>query len=301
MKRFYKITLIAALICIVFGFGMVAVGAVQGGMQSFLNMVDNNEFTISGGNTVHFGVMENDEKEYEDRDYSFPAEAIDKLELDIGASMLEVKYEDVDQYQVQVRQSKRGYIYCEEDEDTLNIESGIESSAFNLGEEKGNKIILTIPKDAKLREIELTLGAGSCTGDKLCADAIFVEVGAGSLKVDKLKAEKTMELTVGAGNIEVDKIEAGQLELECEAGRCYAKKVITKADIDLSCDAGYVYMGLQAAEESYNYDLSCSIGSLKIAGQQHSGIDFSKETDHGADRELTAECDVGAIEIDFNK
>ncbi len=301
MKRFYKIILIAALICIVFGFGMVAVGAVQGGMQSFLNMVDNNEFTISGGNVVHFGVLENDKKEYEDRDYSFPVETIDKLELDIGASILEVKYEDVDQYQVQVRQSKRGYIYCEESENTLNIESGIESSAFNLGGEKGNKIILTIPKDAKLREIELSLGAGSCTGDKLSADTILVEVGAGSLEVDKLKAEKTMELTVGAGNIEVDKIEAEQLDLECEAGRCYAKKVTTKADIDLSCDAGYVYMGLQAAEESYNYDLSCSIGSLKIAGQQHSGVDFSKDTDHGADRELTAECNVGAIEIEFDQ
>lgn len=301
MKRFYKIILIAALICIVFGFGMVAVGAVQGGMQSFLNMVDNNEFSISGGNIVHFGMMEKDEKEYEDRDYSFPVEAIDKLELDIGASLLEVKYEDGDQYQVQVRQSKRGYISCEEDEGTLNIESGIESSTFNLGGEKGNKIILTIPKDAKLREIELTLGAGSCTGDRLCADTIFIEVGAGNLEVDKLKAEKTMELTVGAGNIEVDKIEAGQLEVECEVGRCYAKKVTTKADIDLSCDAGYVYMGLQAAEESYNYDLSCSIGSLKIAGQQYNGVDFSKDTDHGADKELTAECNVGAIEIEFDQ
>lgn len=299
MKKFYKITLIAAIICIVFGFGMVAAGAAQGGMQLFLNMIDNNEFSISAGN-IHSLYVLNDE-EYEDRDYFFPAEEIDKLELDIGASILEIKYEDAEQYQVQVRQSKRGYIYCEEGGSVLSIESGIETSGINIGKEKANKITLTIPKDAELREIELTLGAGTCTGDKLWADVISVEVGAGNLDIDELKAKKIMELSVGAGNIEVDKIEAGQLELECEAGRCYVKKVATKDDIDLSCDAGYVYMELQAAEESYNYDLSCSMGSLKVAGQQHSGIDFSKETDHGADRELTAECNVGAIEIEFNQ
>lgn len=301
MKKFYKVTLITALLCIVFGFCMVAAGAVQGGIQLFLNMVDNNEFSISGGDMIHWFVMEDDDKEYEDIDYSFPMKEIDKLELDIGASSLQIKYEDIEEYQVQVHQSKRGYIFCEKAGSVLSIESGIENSVINLGGETGNKITLTIPKEAKLKEIELTLGAGSCTGDKLCASTMSIEIGAGNLEVDELKAEKTMELSVGAGNIEADKIEARQLELECEAGRCYVKKVTTKDDIDLTCDAGYVYIGLQGTEESYNYDLSCAMGSLKVAGQQHSGVDFSKETDHGADKELTAECNVGAIEIEFKE
>lgn len=299
MKKFYKITLIAALLCIVFGFCMVAAGAVQGGIQLFLNMVDNNEFSISGGDIIHLSMLEDDDEEYEDIDYSFPMEDIDKLELDIGASSLQIKYEDVEEYQVQVRQSKRGYIFCEEDGSVLSIESGIENSVIHLGGETGNKITLTIPKDAELKEIELTLGAGSCSGEKLCAHTMSIEIGAGNLDVDQLKAEKTMELSVGAGNIQADKIEAKQLELECDAGRCYVKKVTTKNDISLTCDAGYVYVGLQGTEESYNYDLSCSMGSLKVAGQQHSGVDFSKETDHGADKELKVECNVGAIEIEF--
>lgn len=280
MKKFYKSTLITALICFVLGFGLVAIGAVQGGIQLFLNMVDNNEFAISNGNFHSLYWIENDGN-YEDREYSFPAEEINSLELDIGASMLEIKYEDTDQYHILMRQVPVGYGECDVENGALYLETGIESSVIGLGTGKieTNKITLTIPKDAKLKDINLTLGAGSCKGKSLCADTITIEIG--------------------AGNAEVDAIDAGLLEMECEAGRCIAESVMTKDNIDVTCDAGYLYMEIEGTEKSYNYDLDCSLGSIEIAGKEHNGMDFSKDIDNDADKNLTAECNVGSIEIEF--
>lgn len=300
MKKFYKSTLITALICFVLGFGLVAIGAVQGGIQLFLNMVDNNEFAISNGNFHSLYWIENDGN-YEDREYSFPAEEINSLELDIGASMLEIKYEDTDQYHILMRQVPVGYGECDVENGALYLETGIESSVIGLGTGKieTNKITLTIPKNTKLKDINLTLGAGSCKGKSLCADTITIEIGAGNLELDRLEAEKTLDLQVGAGNAEVDAIDAGLLEMECEAGRCIAESVMTKDNIDVTCDAGYLYMEIEGTEKSYNYDLDCSLGSIEIAGKEHNGMDFSKDIDNDADKNLTAECNVGSIEIEF--
>jgi hypothetical protein len=298
MKKFYKGTLITALICIVFGLGMVAAGAMQGGFQLFLNMVNNNEFAISDGVFPSWYWFDEDVN-YEDGEYSFPAEEINSLELDIGASTLEIKYEDTDQYHILMRQAPVGYGECGVDNGVLYLESSIETSGINFGTTKANKITLTIPKDAELKDINLILGAGSCTGKSFCADTITIEIGAGNLELDRLVAKKALDLQVGAGNVEVDEIEAGLLEIECEAGRCFADSIVTTDNIDVTCDAGYVYMGIEGPEKSYNYELDCSLGSIEIAGKGHSGMDFSKKTDNDADKNLTAECNVGSIEIEF--
>lgn len=298
MKKLYKVILCTALFCIVVGFGMLVAGATQGGMQLFLNMMDNNEFAFS----PHiYSMYVSDGEEYEDKDYTFLEEEVKSLDLDIGASTMEIKYEDVDEYQIQVKNAKLGYSKCEMNDGVLSIESNIDRVGVSWGKQKGNKVTLIIPKKAKLKEIELSLGAGSCTGDYLSAEEMELEIGAGNIQFETLEARKTMDLSVGAGNVEVDRLEAGSLELECEAGRCYVKSAATTDNITLTCDAGYTYMKLEGEKDSYNYDLDCSMGNIEVAGNRHSGVDFSKETDHGADKELVVECNVGSVEIEFEK
>ncbi len=297
MKKFYRVVLCIALLCIVLGFCMVAVGAAQGGMQLVLSMLDNNEFAFSVRDSY-----DGDEDDYEDQDYTFPISQVKSMDLDMGASVMEIKYEDVEEYRVQVKNNKKyGYSKCYVEDGVLTIESNFDYWGVSWGKEKANKITLVIPQKVELKEIELSLGAGSCTGDSLSAEVMDIEIGAGNLQLNTLKAKKTMELSVGAGNAEIDNLEAESLEIECEAGRCYAGNVTTISDINLNCDAGYAYLNLKGAKDSYNYDLECSVGSIKLDGKQYSGLDFSKETDHGADKQLTAECNVGAIEIEFNQ
>lgn len=302
MKKFYKGTLITALICIVFGLGMVVAGAVQGGFQLFLNMVDNNEFAISGDVFPSWYWFDED-VEYEEGEYYFQTEEVEKLNLDIGASILEIKYADTDQYYIHMQQTPVGCVSCNLENGVLFIESSVETPKISFGtaKTKANKITLTIPENAKIKEFEMILGAGSCTGKYLSADNITIEVGAGNLELDKLEAEKSLSLLVGAGNVEANSIEAGQLEVECGAGRCFIDGAMTVEDIDVTCDAGYVHMDIEGTENSYNYDLECSVGSIKMAGKQYSGLDFSKEIDNDAEKTLTAECNVGCIEIDFEK
>lgn len=297
MKKCYKVILCIALICIVLGFGMLTVGAAQGGIQLFLKMCTNNEFAFSTENLDYWN-----EKDYKKNEYTFSSDEIKKLDLDIGASIMEIKCEDVEDYQVEIQNNvKYGSTKCYVEDSALCIDSDFNYWGVNFGKQKANKITLVIPKKAKLEEIEFSLGAGSCTGDLLQADAVDIEIGAGNLQMRQLKANENMKLSVGAGNAEFDKLETESLNVVCETGRCYAKKAVTTSDTDLQCDVGYIYMKLQGAQDSYNYDLECSVGSIKIAEQTHSGLDYSKETDYGADKQLAVECNVGSVEIEFDE
>lgn len=297
MKKFYKIVLCIALICIVLGFGLLAVGAAQGGVQLFLNMCDDNEFAFS---PEDFGDWDNEN--YGENEYTFSLDEVKSLDLDIGASVMEIKCEDVEEYQIRIKNNEKyGYSKCFVENGVLNIESNFDYRGVNFGKKKANKITLVIPKKTELKEIEFSIGAGSCTGDSLSSEVLDIEIGAGNLQLKELKAKKTMEISVGAGNAEIDNLEAKDLEIKCEAGRCYAEKVTTTSDINLSCDAGYAYLNLNGEKDSYNYDLDCSVGSIKLDGKSHSGLDFSKETDNGADKEFVIECNVGSVEIEFDK
>lgn len=295
MKKFYKVVLCSGLICIVVGMGLLVAGAAQGGVQLFLDMCDNNDFAFSMGDLYDW-----DEDKYEDHDYTFPADEVKSLDLDIGASVMEIKCEDVEEYQIQIKNNEKyGLSKCFLKDGTLTIESNFNHWGVTFGKERANKITLVIPKKEELKEIEFSIGAGSCTGDSLSSEVMDVEIGAGNLQLQELKAKKTIEISVGAGNAEIGKLDTKNLEIECETGRCYAEKVTTTSDINLTCDVGYTYLNLNGAKDSYNYDLDCSIGSIKLDGKSYSGMDFSKEIDNGADKELAVECNVGSVEIEF--
>lgn len=302
MKKFYKSTLCIALICCVLGLGLVIVGAVQGGSRLFLNMVKNNEF-VFGDNNMHSLYWTDGNEKYEKKEYYFKKEEIDKLKLDVGVSILEIKYEDTEQYHIKMQQTSEGHGSCSVKDGVLYLESGMEDHViqFGIAKTKPNKITITIPKQDNIKEFELVLGAGSCKGKELMADDIRIEVGAGNLELDKLKAERTLNVLVGAGNMETDNIQARQLEVEVGVGRYFADNVLATESIDVTCDAGYVCMDMEDEENSYNYDLVGSIGSIKLKDGQYRGVDFSKKIDNDAQKNFTIECNVGSIEIDFNK
>lgn len=314
MKSFYKNALVISAICIILGLGMTIGGAAKGGIDLFRRMVNDGELSFSyNGNSI--GMDENSlgawEKDTQDRDhadevyeYEFKVSEyeIDNLDLSVGATALWIEYEDTDSFHITIEKSKIGGNHsCEVKENTLYVSSATEEVENILGDNKPHKIKLTIPKDYVFKEVKISLGAGNVEGEKLEAEQILADIGAGNMQIETMKAEKNIEVSVGAGNFEVEEIKAEELEIVCEAGRAYAQDTEVKKNVTLTCDAGYVYMDIKENQESYNYYLECSMGSISVGGESHSGLAFRKAINNQVDRTVKAECNIGAIEIEFDE
>lgn len=293
MKRFYKNSLIIALICIFLGILVTFIGVAGGGISLFEEMVNNGELSF-GSQGIHWGNGSNNSTSTE-VSYEFPMAEYDikDLDLDIGGSDLVIEYQDVDTYQVYVEQTNGVEHSCKVKGNELKIETSTDIKIFS-GQYTAQKITLIIPESASFREIDINVGAGELTAEKLEGKEIELEVGAGNIDVETLISEKEMKISVGAGNMETDEIQAGKLKAECEVGRIYADNVKVSSDVNVTCDVGYLYMNMAEDEKSFNYDLECSVGSLLIGGESQSGF-----VDNNADRNLKAECNVGSLEIEF--
>ena len=179
---------------------------------------------------------------------------------------------DVDHMSVYLKPSKNGKVCVGTEDideranlqiykegDTLNIETDLESNRIN----QAGTIILYLPQDVKLYEMDISVGAGSLKS-----------------KLQSVHAENA-DIAVAAGAAEIQGIMAQEMYLECGVGS--------------------VTLTLHGAQEDYNYSLECGMGEVKIAEGRYSGIGVEQQIDSGAARNLDIECGMGSVEVKFEK
>ncbi len=179
---------------------------------------------------------------------------------------------DVDHMSVYLKPSKNGKVCVGTEDideranlqiykegDTLNIETDLESNRIN----QAGTIILYLPQDVKLYEMDISVGAGSLKS-----------------KLQSVHAENA-DIAVAAGAAEIQGIMAQEMYLECGVGS--------------------VTLTLHGAQEDYNYSLECGMGEVKIAEGRYSGIGVEQQIDHGAAKNLDIECGMGSVEVKFEK
>lgn len=303
MKRFYKNSLIIAVVSICVGVCMTLAGLIGGGAGILENVLKGIEF---------YEKIEN--KEPVSYIYPMGEYAIDNLELNIDASDLVIKYENTKNITITVENEEKHQ--CKIDGDTLKFEAIGHSEAIIKNWRA--KITMVFPENYKFNDVKITLGAGRMTAGYLKSKELFVEVGAGSVEVNTLTVDGDALLTVGAGNMEVEslnaknadlKVEAGNMEVNgietenadivCEAGRFEGENAKLSSEAKVECGAGSVSLDMLHQKKDFNYDLECSVGSIAVGEEKCSGLDRERRIENNADKEFDIECSVGAVEIDF--
>lgn len=309
MSKFYKSSLIIAAVSIALGLGFSIVGMVGGGIGLFREMVMSDDFSINwtDGTLKVFGINLLDENWKEDGSgtstegvYSLSEYKIENLQLDIARANCEIVYEEgADAYRVSVlKRREDSQVEYGVKDNTLYVKSN--NSAKTITKIKADKIVITIPEEKVYDKIDIVLGAGTISmEDKLAAKEFTTEIGAGSIEADTIVAKDKFKCDVGAGNLEIDTLKAGTIRANCDAGRIAVDSAKVDKDMEIQCNAGAVDFDMEEAEDTFNYDISCAMGSISVGEEEHLGIDFSQEVDNGADRTCTVECNMGAVTVEF--
>lgn len=88
-------------------------------------------------------------------------------------------------------------------------------------------------------------------------------------------------------------VELEKAEFDIAAGKVYVKDVAVK-NIELDADAcEFIFEGMDV--EEYNYDIDMSIGTLKIAEQEFTGINVEKYINNNASKSVIIDADASDI------
>lgn len=225
---------------------------------------------------------------------------IDRLEIEAGGCSLVFRASKDDEFYVEAENA--GKFQCYVEDGTLYLKSLRKGSwndktYFDVNDVKKNRITLYIPLEASFEDVDIEIGAGIVEMSGFQTDRMELEVGAGQIVGNGIQAGKA-ELNVGAGFIGLEDMQAGRLSLETGMGSLeYSGSINEKAE--LNCSMGSVVMKVSGAEEDFNYDVECAMGSVVIGDWEYSGMAKEKKIDNRATKNMEIECSMGSVEILF--
>lgn len=305
MKKFYRRSVITALVILGVGMALCIVGALGGGLQTFISMTEDggfsykpmNKFKVNVGKQgVYIG--DDDSKDFE-KSYTFSVkeDGIKSIECVIGVSNVTIESSgDEDKIYVEVDGDKRSDFSCKVENETLVISCEREIKSLKGLADIGCDITLQLP-ETEFEKMKLDVGAGNIEADTLKAKQMEIVIGAGNVELEKIKATG-LKGNVDAGNLSIAQLDAQkEIQLEVNAGRIEVDTAKKSKEITVECNMGQIEMELQGEENDYNIDLSCAMGNVSVGDYEIAGMDGSKNIDNDATNTINAECNLGNINI----
>ncbi|MCI8514099.1 MAG: hypothetical protein HFI93_05655 [Lachnospiraceae bacterium] len=215
-------------------------------------------------------------------------EDIRGLVIEVGIGRAEVRQGDGfsvsgkrADYQEIEQEVKDGILYIKEkDEEDRRLWSMF---GFWLGDGSWNgaDLLITIPEDAVLDELE-------------------VSAGVGRVYLEEVTVDGEAKIRAGAGQAElVDFSGNGKLSLDCGVGEISCQGRFN-GEADLECGVGSIRMELDGREEDYGYKVEGGIGSVQVGSQGYGGIGSMERRVRGkAENQLDIQCGVGEVVVTF--
>ena len=268
MKRFTKISLIAAAVLTVLGIVGVGVGFLFGAKPS--QLAQNLHVPASS----FAGIREHDRNgsggDSAERTYD---STIRKLELDVTNASVSIGTSEDNLISIKTRNAGKYFKESVRDGDTLILEDDRPNGNTAL------ELQILLP-DRMFDDMDLDLGAAELTAGKLQAREFSLDMGAGSGSIDTLLASEDASIDVGVGELTIGYFDGSELELECGTGS--------------------LAIMVAGEEPDYNYELECGIGSIDIGGSSYSGLSSEHFVDNGAPHTISADCGIGEISLQFD-
>lgn len=220
---------------------------------------------------------------------------VDRIDIELGGYILDTVYSEDDNYYISTYNVDK--IQCYAENGVLKLKAVNSNPHWGMGNIGERQITLSIPKDRYIDSLELELGAGLVTLNGINAGEVSLEVGAGQIFVNNVRAEE-LEVSVGAGQVELGGVAVDKLDAEIGMGEL-AGSVDIRKSADLECSMGNMELTFKGSQQDFNYQLEVAAGNIEVGRNSYSGLANEQKINNGADKDLTIECSMGNITIEF--
>lgn len=294
MKKFTKVMLIIAGICACIGvICMVTAFAMGLTTSSFLQMAREGKFAFDMTDMSLFKVNKTEIKTEqnlqivggEDEDINsnsseewtfFLDEECDAIDIDFGAGIFQICYDDVDKIQIQHKNIRN--LDTKVKNGVLKISTEQEVGIENVQE---RSLVLVLPNGKQFKEIDLEIAAAKAEIDGLLADEIDITIGAGQANISNTTT-KHMEIEVGAGEANLSNL--------------------TVENFDIEVGMGQVIAEVNGVRDEYICDIDCAMGSVVVDHHSYHGTHTEHHgKHHSTTKRIIVECGMGNVEIAFQE
>lgn len=246
---------------------------------------------ISGifhGIMMFTGFMDS-ENTYEDGDMEvreISSIEFNNLDVDIFASELIIR--EGDSYKVETNNK---YVKTKNEGNTLYIEED-EHRFFNHVSD--SKVVIYIPRDSKLNEVNIETGAGSMSIDYLNTSNLDLDLGAGRVDISNLIASNKTDIDTGAGEVIIGSSILNNLDLDLGVGSFKMTAEIS-GNSTIDQGVGEVDLKLNGSKNDYSINLDKGLGNAIIDG---SNINDDTVIGNGNSK-INISGGVGSIKVNF--
>lgn len=156
----------------------------------------------------------------------------------------------------------------------------------------GPEVVVTVSDDIALNDIEVSIDAGNLEVSNAVFSAITGEFSAGNVEVNNSTCD-SMEISADAGNYEIRDCESGSVRLTTDAGNIEMRNTGFET-LFVRSDFGNIDVDGIRDIDSYSISAECDVGSVEIDGRDEGSSYHSNGTGSGS---ITVECDAGSIDI----
>lgn len=213
-------------------------------------------------------------------------EQFSKMDLEIAASNVVIKAEG-DVYKVET-------YHVPETTEIRNIDGKLEikdSKKITIAQE--SKIIIYVPEETILEELELDMGAGIVEIQNINSNKIDFSFGAGSVNIKRL-VSMNAEIQCGAGQVIIEETDLTDTKLDTGVGKLVYSGYM-KGNSKINCGIGELDLKLAGGNEIYTIDAEKGIGDIKINGNK-----IANETITGnGENKISIDGGIGSINIEM--
>lgn len=133
--------------------------------------------------------------------------------------------------------------------------------SWHLSNSSRGTIIIYLPNEFNITELDLNLGAGKIDIDKIFVETLLMDLGAGTMTAKEINVYEKATINGGAGNINIYSGTINNLNLKLDVGNASIQSDLTGSNT-LTTGVGKLNLGLSRSKDNYKFDISKGLGNI---------------------------------------
>lgn len=144
--------------------------------------------------------------------------------------------------------------------------------SWHLSNSSRGTIIIYLPNEFNISELDLNLGAGKIDIDKIFVETLLMDLGAGTMTAKEINVYEKAMINGGAGNINIYSGTINNLNLKLGAGNASIESDLTGSNT-LTTGVSKLNLGLSRSKNNYKFDINKGLGNIIL-----NDFDVSEDT-----------------------
>lgn len=144
--------------------------------------------------------------------------------------------------------------------------------SWHLSNSSRGTIIIYLPNEFNISELDLNLGAGKIDIDKIFVETLLMDLGAGTMTAKEINVYEKATINGGAGKINIYSGTINNLNLKLGAGNASIESDLTGSNT-LTTGVGKLNLGLSRSKDNYRFDINKGLGNIIL-----NDFDVSEDT-----------------------